>query len=125
MSNDANTTRAMFLPINSLPAASVGVGYTPITATGGGTGTAATSPIRIAFIQNLTNQLVFFSEDGINDKLVLLPNGVCTIDLTPSRSDRANILAFPQGTILYARHSAVAPNTGSIYVTWTVGAPNP
>lgn len=101
-------------PVRSLVAASVIAGYTAV-------GTAMVHPIRQLVIQNLTDQAVMFSFDGINDHLPLASNSAFTDDITANKTvDQGFYL--PHGTIIYVKRIGT-PTTGSVYITAFYGTP--
>jgi hypothetical protein len=99
--------------VKTLGFAAIGVPYM-------GVGTAFAEPIRIIDIQNLTNQSVMFSFDGINDHLPLPINGYLILDVTSNKSDKGSFY-IAEGTRIYVRQLSGAPTSGSVYVTGFYG----
>jgi len=96
-------------PIRSLGFASIGAVYM-------GVGTEITNPARILRIQNLTNELLFFSFDGVNDHEILASNSFLLLDITANKArDHGYYLA--EGTRLYVKEDSATPTSGSVYVT--------
>lgn len=85
-----------------------------------GVGTAISNPARQFLIWNLTDALIQFSLDGINDHFVLPGNGFMLDDISSNTSLSQNFL-LAQGTRLYAKTVGV-PTTGSVYFTVFYGA---
>jgi hypothetical protein len=76
-----------------------------------GIGTPFENVIRIFFIQNLTDEILMFSTDGINDKWVLAPGGFLLLD------GKSNAGYFRLGDRFYVRHDGAAPTTGAVYLS--------
>ena len=95
-------------PVRTAAAAAVMVGYTAI-------GTALANPCRQFFIQNLTDQSVMISFDGINDAFPLPANGFIFDDVSANNTHEAEFF-LPQGMIFYVKQIG-APATGSVYVS--------
>lgn len=94
-------------PVRTIGFAAIGVGYM-------GVGTALDQPMRQFFIQNLTNAVLMFSFDGIDDHFPLPGNGFFLDDITSNKSvGQGWFLA--EGTRLYVRHLGVAPTQGDVY----------
>lgn len=86
-----------------------------------GVGTALSNPARQFLIWNLTDEIIQFSFDGIHDHFVLPGNGFFLDDISSNTSLSQNFL-LAQGTRLYAKSTAMAPSTGSVYFTVFYGA---
>ncbi len=99
-------------PVRSLAFGSVGGAYM-------GIGSGFSNPSRLLFIQNLTDALLMFSFDGINDHFPLNANAFLLLDIATNRSQSAG-LYFPEGTRLYVKDVG-APSSGSVYVTTFYG----
>ena len=98
--------------VRSLAAASVVAGYTAV-------GTAFTEPSRILILQNLTDEDVMFSFDGINDNLAVAGPGSFVLDVC-SNKGVAGSLFIAQGTIIYVKRIGT-PTTGSVYISTFYG----
>ncbi len=98
--------RIAFEPLRSLAAASVVAGYTAV-------GTPLAHPARQIFLQNLTDQTVMFSFDGVNDAFPLPANGFFLDDITSNKSV-SDAFYLAKGTQLYVKEVG-NPATGSIY----------
>lgn len=99
--------------LRSLAAGSIGAAYM-------GIGTAFTNPIRIIFIQNLTDTALTFSFDGVNDHLVLPTNGFMLLDVTANKT-REQGYYIAEGTRIYVKE-ILSPSTGNVYVSAFFGA---
>lgn len=86
-----------------------------------GIGTTFENPIRLIFIQNLTNALLQFSFDGINDDFPLDESAFLLLDITANKAFNANGLYIAEGSRMYVKQIEV-PTTGSVYVTAFYGA---
>ena len=86
----------------------IGAGY-------GAVGTAMDHPIRIFYLQNMTDETLMFSFDGTNDHLPLPAAGYIVIDVTANKSmDQGFYLA--EGDTVYVRQIGV-PTVGSVYLS--------
>lgn len=107
-------TRLVPEVVKSVAAASIAAGY------GSSIGTAFTQPMRIIFIQNLTDALVMFSFNGIDDHFPLPANGFLLLDVSSNKSvSQAFFIA--EGTRVFVKQIGV-PTTGSVYVSGFYGA---
>lgn len=111
--SQAHAIRLVPEAVRSLAFGSIGVGYM-------GIGTEINNPVRILRIQNLTNALLMFSYDGINDHEPLASNSFLLLDITANKSrDQGYYLA--EGTRIYVKRDGT-PTDGSVYVTVYYGA---
>jgi hypothetical protein len=101
-------------PVRTLGFASIGAGYM-------GVGTAISHPARILFIQNLTDQTLMFSLNGIDDHFPLPGSGFLLLDVTANKIFQAGAFVS-EGTRLYVKDLGVAPGSGSVYFTVFYGA---
>jgi hypothetical protein len=85
--------------------------YTGISASYAKVGSPCTLPIRIIRFINNTDGDMFFSDDGVNNKLFLPTKTFLLFDLTT---------AFIEGTQFYVKQSS-APSTGSVYIEFIYG----
>jgi len=79
-------------------------------------GTPYLEPIRMIYLQNLTDQPVMFSLDGINDHFPLISDAYLLFDITANKTLTQGFY-LPQGGALYAKALGTTPQTGSIYYT--------
>jgi hypothetical protein len=100
-------------PVRSLAFGLIGAAYV-------GIGTAIDHPARILRIQNLTDEILFFSYDGINDHEVLAPNSFLLLDID-ANSSREMGCYIAEGTRIYVKRSGV-PTSGAVYVTVYYGS---
>jgi hypothetical protein len=108
MSNFQTAIRFKAEPVRTLAGASAIQGlYTAI-------GTALVHPARQFFIQNLTDQTLMFSLDGLTDHFPLPASGFLLDDVT-SNAALSKGLMLAQGEILYVKRLDVAVPTGSVY----------
>lgn len=106
--------RARFEPLHTVGFASIGATYTAI-------GNPYEFPVRIWHLQNLTDVILTFSDDGIHDKLVLPPNGFLLLDLTTNKTLDREGFSFAQGDSFYVKQNGV-PTSGAVYLTLIYGA---
>jgi len=78
-------------------------------------GAALASPARIYCIKNLTNENLSFSFDGVNEQIVVPPNGFELIDISTNRTNQENFF-LAEGTFFYVRHRGAAPASGDIFI---------
>lgn len=97
----------------SLAFGSIGAAYM-------GVGTAFAAPIRLIFVQNLTDALLQFSIDGVNDHFPLAPHGFLLLDVTANRSNQASGFYISEGTRVYVKEIDT-PSSGSVYVSTFYG----
>ena len=83
--------RMRFEDLRSLASGSIAAGYT-------GVGVRVSHPVRQFFIQNLTDALLLFSFDGVNDHFPLPANGFYLSDITSNKT--ANDKRY--GVIIFA-----------------------
>lgn len=93
--------------------------YTGISGTYAGVGTSLVNPVNQFFVQNLTNALLQFSFDAINDHFVLPSNGFFLNDISSNKA-LANMLYLPVGKRLYVK-TIGTPTSGSVYFTVMYG----
>lgn len=75
-------------------------------------------PAQAFFLQNLTDVIITFSDDGTTDGLVLPSNGFLILDIGSNRGIR-NTLSMAKGVTFYAKGS---PTSGSVYLSyWYMG----
>ena len=106
--------RLMPEPVRTLGFAAIGAAYM-------GVGTAMTRPIRMLLIQNLTDELVMFSFDGVDDHLPMPANGYLILDISANKTSSTGFF-LAEGQRLYVKHEGAAPTTGSVYFTTFYGA---
>lgn len=113
MSSQNLAVRLVPEPIQSLAAASVLGTYVLL-------GTLH-NPSRILQLQNLTDQQVMFSFNGVDDHVTLPSSAFILLDLTANRTNVGVSANVAQGTKIYVKQVGV-PTTGSVYLTTFYGA---
>ena len=93
-----------------------------ISGTYAGIGTAFVNPCRILLVQNLTDETMLFSFDGVNDHFVLPAEGFVLIDVESNKTTTGGALNIPVGTRIYAKDAGTPPTTGAVYVSTFYGA---
>ena len=81
----------------SLAFGSIGAAYM-------GVGTAFAAPVRVIFVQNLTDALLQFSIDGVNDHFPLPAHGFLLLDVTANKSSLASGFYIAEGTKIGRAH---------------------
>ena len=104
---DLNTRFAME-ELRSLAFGSIVAGYTAI-------GDGFDNPAVQIILQNMTDEKLVFSMDGIVDHIVLPSNGYWDSDIAANRQGNRTA-RIPLGTIFYVKRLGV-PTTGSVYLT--------
>ncbi len=99
--------------VREVAAAGIGGAYA-------GVGTALDHPARLIFVQNLTDETVMFSFDGINDHFPLPSNGFLLTDITSNKTSTDGFF-LAEGDRLYVRE-IVSPTTGTVYFTVFYGS---
>jgi len=100
-------------PVRSIDFGSIGAAYT-------GIGTAMTRPIRMFFLQNLTDVDLFFSLNGIDDHFPLPANGYLLLDITSNKTIPQGFF-LAEGQRVYVKELGV-PTNGTVYLTTFFGA---
>jgi hypothetical protein len=95
-------------PVRSLAFGSISAAYMPI-------GTSFANPVRIFFIQNLTDALLMFSFNGIDDNFPLPPSSFLLLDVTANRTVSQGFY-IAEGTFIYVKEIGT-PTLGSVYVS--------
>jgi hypothetical protein len=90
--------------------------YTSMADTFVGIGTPFANPIRILSIYNSTDEDLFLSNDGVNDKIVIPAHSEQVYDIGANRSSQGGWLVLSAGRRLYVRYPASAPTQGAVYV---------
>lgn len=92
------------------------LGFASISGTYAAVGTPLVHPIRIIVFTNFTNGILFISDDGVNDKLIVAASSFKLFDLDTNRDGGVNEqFKLAIGTQLYVRQST-APTSGSFYI---------
>ena len=105
----------MSLDIRLVPETLRSLAFGSIGATYMGIGTALTEPSRILIIQNLTDAILLFSHDGVNDHLILNTLTSLVLDVTANKTIDTGFYVAA-GTRIYVKRSGIA-TTGSVYVS--------
>jgi len=100
--------RMMAETVRTLGFASIGAAYM-------GVGTAVDAPARIIFIQNLTDEDLMFSLDGINDHFPLPTQGYILLDVSANKTTEAGFF-LAENQRLYVKEIG-NPTAGSVYFT--------
>lgn len=106
--------RMRFEPVRTLAAASIGAAYM-------GVGTAISHPARQIFIQNLTDETVMFSFNGVDDHFPLPASGFFLDDISSNKTATAHGFYLAEGERLYVKE-VVTPTTGSVYFSVIYGS---
>lgn len=104
--------RVAFEAQRSLAFGSIGASYA-------GIGTSFDNPIRLAFIQNLTNATLQFSFDGVDDHFPLPSNGYFLMDISANKTVEEGFY-IAEGDRIYVKRLDT-PTQGSVYVSVLFG----
>lgn len=96
--------------LRSLGFAAIGANYAAI-------GSAFENPIRLMFLQNLTDQSLLFSWNGSDNHLLLPSTGFIVLDVTSNKSMPAGISCFRQGTKIYVKELLTPVTSGAVYLS--------
>lgn len=105
--------RAHFEPLRELV-------FGGISGTYAGVGTAFSHPIRVIYIQNLTDVSMVFSLDGINDHFMLPMGGYVIFDVSSNKTVHQGFF-FAEGTRVYVKQYSEAPTIGNVNVAAMYG----
>ena len=96
------------------------LGFAAISPVYMGIGAGLEHPSRVLLFQNLTDKLVYFSDDGINDKFSLPALGYFVLDESANRTGPTEAIFYPIGQRFYVRCLAGnVPTAGVVQVsTW-------
>lgn len=85
-------------------------------------GTPFDNSARIIKIDNTTDSLLIFSDDGVTDKFVIASSTGLILDISSNREGPNNHLEYPRNTQLYVKQSAIAPTEGDLFLSVGYGA---
>ena len=109
------SVRMLAEPIRTLAQGSISGTYM-------GIGTPLQFPSRLLFIQNLTDALLSFSFNGIDDHFILPENSNFVFDITTNTPQTLGVY-ISAGTRIYVKEIGL-PSTGSVYVSSFYGSNN-
>ena len=95
--------------IQSIAAGTIGLAYM-------GIGPAFAESARILVVQNLTDGILMFSFNGIDDHFSLPQHTQFLLSITQNDQKNTEYLALPAGSRLFVKE-IVNPATGTVYVT--------
>ena len=101
--------RAVIDTVRTLAFGAIGAAYAAV-------GAQIDEPIRLVYILNNTDQNLWLSDDGVNNKFLLPNRGFILLDLTANKV-RDDGFFMPQNGYWYAKHAGVAPTVGGLYIT--------
>jgi len=101
--------------VRTLAFGSIVAGYTAI-------GTPLENPARIFFLQNLTDETLMFSFDGVTDHLPLSLGGYILIDVTANKALSSGFY-IAKGKQIYVKRVGV-PTSGAVYLSVFYGEPS-
>jgi hypothetical protein len=107
-------------PVRTKTAAAI---IADLGAYGAGIGTGMNKPIRMFFLQNLTDQILMFSFNGIDDHMPLASTAYILLDVSSNQSFGQGFY-WAEGSRLYVKRmpGGVDPASGSVYLTVFYGA---
>jgi|RhiMetdeSRZDD1v2_1073273.scaffolds.fasta_scaffold02819_7 hypothetical protein len=106
------------LAVRVMPEPVRSTGFASITATYTGIGAPFDNPVHWFMVQNLSDQPVMISWDGINDHFPLPINGYVIMDVASNKTLTGGSFMVAQGTRFYVKTLGVAlPTVGSVYLS--------
>jgi len=106
------------LAIRVMPEPVRSTAFGSITGTYAGIGAAFAYPVHWFMVQNLTDQAVMISWDGINDHFPLPANGYVIMDVASNKTLTGGAFMVAQGTRFYVKAlTGVLPGVGSVYLS--------
>lgn len=105
--------QATFETLRTVAFGAIGAGYSAV-------GAAFTEPVRLLGITNTTDQNVFFSDDGVNDKVIIPSGSGKVFDVTTNRTNQENLF-LGEGRFAYIRRAGGAPASGAVYIETVIG----
>ncbi len=105
-----NSIRLIADPVQSIAAGAIGVAYM-------GIGSAFPFSARMLVIQNLTDGVLMFSFDGVNDHVPLPMDTQFVLTITQNKEEESEYFALPAQTRIFVRELTLAPTAGNVYVT--------
>jgi len=112
MASAAREIRMLPETCRTLAFGGIVAGYTVV-------GTPLEHPARIMLIQNLTDETVMFSLDGVHDHFPLSLNGHLIVDITANKTTTSGFF-LAEGDRLYVKRIGV-PTAGAVYFTTFYG----
>jgi hypothetical protein len=109
MANVMMAIRLAMEPVRTLAFGSISGTYM-------GIGLPLNNPARIMLFQNLTDQTLMFSLDGVNDNFPLAAMTSFVLDVTSNKSLGEGYFVA-EGTRIYVRDLGIATTLGAVYVT--------
>jgi len=85
-------------------------------------GSITTDATRLVCITNATNGDMFFSDDGVNNKLFLAAGSFKLFDICSNRDDANGMYLLPARMQWYVKQST-APTSGAVYIEVLYGTP--
>jgi len=95
--------------------------FSVINGTYMGVGTSLTNPARQIYIQNLTDVILMFSLNGIDDHFPLPANGYFLNDITTNKTNTQGFY-LAEGERLYVKALSVNPTFGDVYFSVMYGS---
>lgn len=113
----------MSLAIRLVPDIVRSVPFGSISAIYMGIGTAMTKPIRVFMMQNMTDEAMMFSFDGVNDHFPLPATSYFVFDITSNKTIQQGFF-LAQGQRIYVKQldPAKIPSSGAVYLSTFYGA---
>lgn len=113
------------LSVRALPEPVRSTAFGSITGTYIGIGAAFENPVHWFMVQNLSNESVMISWDGVNDHFPLPANGYVIMDVSSNKTIMGGTFMVAQGTRFYVRAlTGTFPTSGSVYLSIFYGFVN-
>ncbi len=105
------------LAVRVMPETVRSVDFTQISGTYIGIGSAFENPVHWFMVQNLSDQAIMISWDGVNDHFPLAANGYVIMDVASNKTLTAGSFMIAQGTRFYVKELVTPLGSGSVYLS--------
>lgn len=117
MASNIYCVKAQWENLRSIAYSDVGSSYTAV-------GDPFLYPSRLFKIYNSTNQDLYISNDGINDKDIVPATSSFIYDFASDKSNQGGTLDLPANTTIYVLYPSSAPTSGNVYVSTIYASDN-
>lgn len=98
--------------VRTLGFAAIGAAYVAV-------GTAISNPSRIFILNNLTDEDLMFSFDGVTDHIAIAGPGSFVLDITSNKGVEGGLF-LARGTTIFVKEIGT-PTTGAVYISTFFG----
>lgn len=93
------------------------LGFASISGVYAAVGTPFVHNNRLLKMDNLTDAVIMFSFDGINDHFIVPSQSFVLLDLTSNLQDPSGQFVMSMGTQMYVKAVGANPTLGSVYIS--------